>query len=223
MTLSIDPEIALSMAYAPADKRSALETIWMLDAQLGGIVRSTSEPMIGAMRLTWWRDAIEGLANAPAPAEPLLQRLQAELIGGGQGVGQLPDIAEGWIVLLDPLPLSHEALGDYAEQRGGVLFSQISRRLGAQDTPGIAQAGAGWALVDFAFHCRDRVTAGQALSLARPMLEQALDKAWPRAARPLGMLAHLALRDARAGLDASRRTGSPGRLLSMLRHRLTGR
>ncbi|WP_182912021.1 squalene/phytoene synthase family protein [Sphingomonas cavernae] len=223
MTPSIDPEIALSIAYAPAGRRQALETIWVLDAQLGSVVRSTSEPMIGAMRLTWWRDAIEALGQGPAPAEPLLQQLDAVLVARGQGVGRLPDMAEGWIVLLDPFPLPCAALEDYARQRGGVLFEELGRFLGAANVPAIAAAGAGWALVDFAFRCSDRATAGAALELARPILREALAARWAREARSLGMLAHLALRDAEAGPGVPRRTGSPGRALRMLRHRITGR
>lgn len=223
MAPSIDPEIALSMAYAPAAARPVLETIWMLDAQLGAIVRSTGEPMIGAMRLTWWRDAIEGLEDAPPPAEPLLQRLYATLAGSGQGAGPLADMVEGWMLLLEPMPLSEAVLQDYARLRGGVLFGGLARALGAVEEPMIAEAGAGWALVDFALRCSDGATAQAARALALPMLRRALAARWPRAARPLGMLAHLAMRDAEAGPDARRRPGSPRRMLRMLRHRLTGR
>lgn len=223
MTPSIDPEIALSIAYARADRRAALETIWALDAQLGGIVRSTSEPMIGAMRLTWWRDAIDALGHGPAPAEPLLQRLATVPRVQEGAAGRLSEMAEGWISLLDPFPLPREGLEAYARQRGGVLFSELARQLGAAVTPAIPGAGAGWVLVDFAFRCSDRATAEAALDLAGPMLLSAMATRWPREARPLGMLASLALRDARAGLGVARQSGAPLRLLHMLRHRLTGR
>lgn len=219
----IAPEIGLSIAYSPGSARAALETIWALDAQLGAIVRATSEPMIGAMRLTWWRDAVEALDQASAPGEPLLIRLRAALVENGSGVGALPDMAEGWITLLDPFPLPAETLGEYARLRGGLLFTEVARVLGAASDTAIAAAGEGWALIDFAFLCSDRETARIAIALARPKLESALAARWPREARPLGMLAHLALRDARAGLDTPRRQGSPARLWRALRHRITGR
>ena len=214
-----DPEVALAMAYAPAGARPALAALWALDAQFGHVVRSTSEPLIGEMRLTWWHDSILALETAPAPDEPLLQRVQAVL--GGADLTALAGMAEGWIELLGAMPLEDAVLDNYAARRGGALFGQAARLLGAGDD--VAGAGAGWALVDFAFRCSDRDTAARAIGLARARLAPALARRWSGPARPLGILAHLAWRDARAGLDLPRRQGSPGRMLRAIRHRITGR
>lgn len=48
----IDPEISLSIAHAPPYARAALGLLWTLDARLADIVRTTTEPLIGEMRLT---------------------------------------------------------------------------------------------------------------------------------------------------------------------------
>lgn len=213
-----DPERALSIAYAPAESRAALMALWTLDERLGQIVRTTSEPLIGRMRLTWWHEAIAALRERPPPAEPLLTTIADEIA--------MPEILlpliDGWEVLLDPLPLSAEQLGDYAAGRGAGLFDAATAVLGRQSGDAVCSAGKGWALVDLAFHISDRATATAAIDEARRAFERA-PRRWPNALRSIGMLARLAERDARAGLDAPRRPGSPSRLLRALGHRLTGR
>ncbi|WOK36966.1 squalene/phytoene synthase family protein [Sphingomonas sp. C3-2] len=218
-----DPEVLLAATYVPVSARKAWELLFGLDLHLANVVRTTTEPMIGTMRLTWWRDAIEALGQARAPDEPLLQALSAALSPMGLDFARLSDMAEGWVVLLDPMPLAAEALDEHARLRGGSLFAALAVVTGAPEDPRFAQAGEGWALVDFAFRCSDRETAEAALVIARKRLEGTLAMRWPKPMRAVGALAHMALRDAQAGLDAPRRIGSPGRVVRMLRHRLTGR
>ena len=218
--MSGDPELALALAYAPSAVRPALEALWALDAQFGHVVRSTTEPMIGEIRLTWWHDALLALGNGPAPDEPLLQRVKACL--GEADLPALAGMAEGWSELLEAMPLGDQALESHAERRGGALFRQAAILLGGE-AHDVSAAGRGWALVDFAFRCSDRATAARALAMARAALEPAMALRWPKAARPLGILAHIALRDAKAGCEVPRRQGSPARQLRAIRHLLTGR
>jgi phytoene synthase len=214
---ALDPEVALAIEHAPPAARDALRLLFVLDARLGAIVRATREPLIGEMRLTWWRDSLDALREEDAPAEPLLR----DLASSGLDRNRMAAMAEGWIELLAPFPLHGEALISFAAGRGGALFVAGGQVLGV-DLLALTAAGEGWALADFAFHCSDADTARQALSLAKPKLETALAHRWPKAVRPLGMIATLALRDARAGGPPPRR-GSPARQFAMLRHRLTGR
>lgn len=215
MTRALDPEIALSIVYAPARARDAIEAIWRLDARLGDVVRATREPLIGRMRLTWWREALAG--ERIGRGEPVLDALSA----AGVATGALAAVAQGWEALLDE-PLGAEALADHARLRGVTLFTAIAAPLGDGIAP-VAEAGRGWALIDFAWQCSDRATARAALELAREPLDAATRARWPAKLRSLGLLARLASRDLRAGLDSPRRQGSPARLARALRHRLTGR
>lgn len=214
MPSDLDPEIMLSIAYAPRHARAALEAIWRLDARLADVVRTTREPLIGRMRLTWWREALAG--ERVAKGEPVLDALAA----AGVETTALAAVAEGWEALLDPPPLSARSLADYARLRGGTLFTAIGTRLGKARAP-LDEAGQGWALVDFAFHCSDALCARAAIDLAQPLLADAARARWPVALRSLGMLAHLARRDAHDG--SARRQGSPARVARALTHRLTGR
>lgn len=211
-----DPERALALAYAPAAAREALGMLFRLDERLGDVVRTTSEPMLGQMRLTWWHEALSAPETAPR-GEPLLDELRRIAPSDRATLARL---VEGWEELLEPLPLDEGALEAFARSRGGGLFACAARLLRA-DAGGLERAGEGWALVDLAFNISDRETAERALAIARERL--AARRRWPKALRPLGLLAALAARDARAGLGKPRRQGSPGRVARALWHGVTGR
>lgn len=210
-----DPEVALAIAHAPIAARNGLRALWALDARIAEAVRAAVEPMMAEIRLTWWRDALAELGQGRAP-EPLLEVLAGLDIDGEA----LSDLPEGWIVLLDPPPLAEPALLRYGRERGGSLFGQAARLLGRPDFAPLVDAGAGWALVDLGHGSSDHGMAVRARAVAAPLLARATAVKWPRELRPLGMLAHLAARDA----DADKREqGAPARIFRMLRHRLSGR
>jgi phytoene synthase len=217
-----DPERALAIAYAPADARAALTLLWRLDERLADVVRATKEARLGQIRLAWWREALERLDAHPAPEEPLLRAIAAELLPRGVTGAALGRVADGWVVLLAPLPLAEAEIAAHAADRGGALFDAAAIILG--DTRAeVAVAGEGWALVDLAFHLGDRPTAEAALALARQRIAQTGGWRWPSRLRAVGALHALAKRDAAAGLAVPREIGSPRRVARALLHRVTGR
>ncbi|HET8612136.1 MAG TPA: squalene/phytoene synthase family protein [Sphingomonas sp.] len=215
----LHPETAIALGYAPAGVRPALAALFALDERLGGFVNRASEPVIGLMRLAWWRDALAGLDHGPPPAEPLLQTLAA--ICGKYAISgqELAGMAEGWEALLDEEP---DGIERHARERGARLFALAARLLGGAGAM-IEPAGRGWALADAARRSGDFAQARAALAAAREPLEQAMAARWPRRLRPLGMLAALAREDARGSAEALAPPGSRRRLLRILRHQLTGR
>ena len=215
----VDPERALAVSYAPVRFRAALTALFALDERLGGIVATTSEPMIGLMRLAWWREALERLDQAPAPAEPLLGELQRHVLLRGVTGAALSEIEGGWAALLEDEPAS-EAVERHGRERGGELFTLAATILGTTD-PRLADAGAGWALADLGHRHSSAEMRALARTRATALLDDLFGRRWPGPARPLAMLAVLARRDARADLE--RRQGSPARLARMLALRLTGR
>jgi phytoene synthase len=208
-----DPERALALSYAVRG-RDAAAALLALDDRLAAILRRTREPLVGQMRLTWWREALERLDAAPPPAEPVLAALAAEALPRGVRGADLVPIIEGWEALLDD-PLDAGAIERHAI-RGRALFEGIARAIGASGDP-IVPAGEGWALADLARHLTDPDARRSAADLARARLRTALARRWSRAGRPLGALAHL------ARLDLAGRERSPRRVWRMLVHRLTGR
>ena len=216
MTPELDPERRLALAYVPLRRRPAVEALWRLDVALGSVLVTGREPMISRIRLAWWREALERLDRAPAPAEPVLEALAEHVLPAGVGGAELAAMEEGWLPLADAEPPDAAALDLYARKRGALLFGFTARLLGAD-----AEAGRGgevWALIDLARRSSDPVEAEAAVRAARAFKPAGR---WPRVLRPLGMLAMLAIRDAERG-PPFERYGAPRRMLRMLRHRLSG-
>ncbi len=216
-----DPERALAIAYAPAPIRPALAALFMLDLRFGAILSATREPMIGAMRLAWWREALETLDRAAPPAEPLLGVLAAHVVPRGVAGAELAAMEDGWAALLEGDPPAAAQIARHGEERGARLFGLAGRLLGDSDEKLTGAAGAGWALADLAQRLSNAGAAAEARRQALARLEAIRGRRWPAALRPIGMLAVLARRDAER--PEARRPGSPRRLARMLAHRLTGR
>jgi 15-cis-phytoene synthase len=216
-TEELDPERGLILAYAPAPRRAGLAALLALDDALAKLLRTTREPALGQMRLAWWREALERLDHAPAPAEPVLRALEADVLAHGVPGKALVPIVHGWEVLIEEELLDADAMRRFGEGRGA-LFVAGGALLGSRGDP-LAEAGQGWALADLSGNLHDAEEAALAREMAAPLLDAAARERWSREGRALGALAHRARLDLRP--DA--RLGSPGRVGRLLWHRLTGR
>jgi phytoene synthase len=63
-----DPDRFLSALFAPADKRPLLFTLYAFNHEIARIGESVREPMMGEIRLQWWREAVES-ARAGRPRD----------------------------------------------------------------------------------------------------------------------------------------------------------
>ena len=61
-----DPDRYFSSLFAPAPKRALLLALYAFNAEVARIAESVREPMLGAIRLEWWRETVEG-ASKGAP------------------------------------------------------------------------------------------------------------------------------------------------------------
>lgn len=218
--IPLDPDRTLALAYVPAARREAVQALWRLDAALASVLSTGREPLISQIRLAWWRETLEALGTARPPDEPVLQAVARHVLPGGISGAELAAMEAGWAVLLAPDPLGPAELDLYASARGGLLFRFTARLLGeAQPTKTVEAAGGAWALIDLARHSADAADAEAALLAARAVP----NARWPTRLRPLGMLAALARRDAEPQRSRWEAQGAPGRMLRMLRHRLTGK
>lgn len=215
--MDLDPDRILALTYVPTRRRAAVGALWRLDATLGAALAGGREPMIARIKLAWWREALERLDRGPAPAEPVLREVEANLLPAVTGA-ELARMEEGWAALADSGTLSAEHLRTYAGRRGGLLFAYTARLLG-EDLEGLGPAGEAWALVDLARHCASTGDSDVAIAAAR---ELSPPRRWPPRLRPLGMLAALAGRDSDPARPPWEPRGAPARMWRMLRHRITG-
>jgi phytoene synthase len=191
--------------------------LWALDGALGKVLATGREPMISRIRLAWWREALERLDREAPPKEPVLEAVATHLLPAGLSGAELAAMEEAWLAILAtsrskrrlwrPMPPGAAADLDFG-----------ARLLGGR-TAHLASAGEAWALVDLARHSTEPHDVEAALAAARA---RRFPRRWPRALRPLGMLAVLAARDLRRGPSAWEEAGAPPRTARMLRHRLTG-
>ena len=182
--------------------------IWALDARLAQIVRTTSEPLIGQMRLAWWHDVIFDAQAIKGRGEPIVDALRDHGVVDRSG---LVDMLEGWEILIVEQELDRQTLGDYATGRGGGLFHALA---GAVDVPDwLIDAGAVWALWDLSGHVSSPELARQALALGKERL-LTNTPSWPKAWGPMRIAYSLA----RSEIVRGRR--APGNLTPSLYMRL---
>ena len=190
--------------YWPLALRPAFDALFGLDDALGEVVATSTQPALGAIRLAWWRDALERLDVAPPPPEPRLAAVAAELLPRGVSGWDLAKITEGWTSLFDEVR-NAEAIG----ARGVALFVVGAKLLDSQHAA-LREAGRCYALADAARR-----------GLAPLLPADIAPIRFPRALRPLTALARLAARDLRRG-EPFEPEATPGRAAALLAHRWTG-
>lgn len=218
---TVERELALS--YAASSARAGLAALFALDDTFGHILRTTREPLIGQMRLTWWHDALTALDRAAPPAQPVLQALADTVIPRGVSGADLAAMVDGWEALLEAEAIDEAAMALHAAARGRRLFLAGRTVLGAAPSDPVESAGEGWALADLARHIRDPDAARVAAGLAAEAIARATAVRWSRAGRALGALTQLARMDLQAPLDARVAPGAPRRVARLAWHRLSGR
>ena len=200
-----------------AMQTSGTDTLFALDRQLGDIVRTTVQPLVGQMRLTWWYEALGALDTRPPPAQPLLADLAARILPRGVSGGVLASMSEGWEVLLDDERCDVASLTAFARLRGGGLFVAAGALLGSSG-PMLERAGMMWALADLASNVSREALRTQARAAAIALGEEVFARRWSQA-RVLGALAL----DARAAMLGQGEGDGPRRAASVARFRLLGR
>jgi len=189
----------------PVGLRPAFDALFAIDDAMGDVVATSSQPALGAIRLAWWREALERLDQAAPPPEPRLQAAATELLPRGISGRALARLEIGWAVLLEESPQL-----SVADARGEQLFELGAQLLGSTD-PALAQAGRLYARADLArrgYACVNLSGIGR--------------MRFPKPLRPLTALAALAARDARAGGPPFEPEATPGRAARILSHRLFG-
>jgi phytoene synthase len=193
----------------PAELRPAFDALFGIDDALADVVTSSTQPALGAIRLAWWREALERLDTNPSPPEPRLQAAASELMPRGISGKDLASLEDGWATLLDEEPDL-----DRVARRGSLLFEIGARLLGGSDAR-LEAAGLAFA--------HGQVARKRLIHPPFPAEELQLLAGYrfPRALRPLTALAKLAIRDARQA-PVIEPEATPGRAVALLSHRLFG-
>jgi 15-cis-phytoene synthase len=178
LSVDFDADRAIALNYVPQGRHAAVKALWSLDLALGQLVRTTTDPMVGQLRMTWWHERLSALDGGERLAEPVLAALAENVLPHDVSGAAMAGLIDGWDVLLDPPPIDAEALAHFARERGGRLFALTAKLVGGEV---VAESGARWALVDLACHASPAL-AEQARAMA--LRVRASDRA-PKALRVL--------------------------------------
>ena len=159
-----DRDRYLTAILAPASRREALFALYAFNIEIARTRELVSEPMIGQIRLQWWREAIEGIYQGKPRAHEVVRPLAAAVGDfdlSREHFDRLIDARE--FDLGDTPPASAQELQDYAEDTSSTLMRLALEILG-QRTGAAHEAakdiGVAWALSGLlravVFHARSK-------------------------------------------------------------------
>jgi phytoene synthase len=128
--------------FAPAARRPALLALYGLNLEIAKTREVVSNPILGQIRLQWWRDALDEMAAGAALRHPVLGPLRAAPLDALQA---LVDAREA--DLEDAPPATLADLEAYARATGGALSRLHAMLLGAEGGAAVDEVGTAWALI----------------------------------------------------------------------------
>jgi 15-cis-phytoene synthase len=89
-----DKDRFLASLFAPAAGRRGLHALYAFNLEVARIRAAVREPMAGAIRLQWWRDALSGERAGEAMASPVAAAINLALAQTGVDPAPLIDLIE---------------------------------------------------------------------------------------------------------------------------------
>ena len=129
-----DPDRYFATLFAPAAKRPFLFALYAFHAEVARIAESVREPMLGAIRLEWWRETAEGASKGTARNHDVARGLAVLFASGAIGLADLESLISARAFDSSAEQFADfEALESYVDSTSGRLM-----RLAAQilDGPG---------------------------------------------------------------------------------------
>ncbi len=146
-----DPDRFRAAMAAPVEARRILFPLYAFNVEVARAPWVASEPMIGEMRLQWWRDALEEISGGvpvrkhevTTPLSEVLDPAASELLDAGVA-------ARRWDLYRDPFE-DEAHFANYLAATGGNLMWVAARALGAPEDMAqtVTQYGATAALARF--------------------------------------------------------------------------
>lgn len=147
------PPTRLALAYAPKHLKNAWELLLRFDIRMKNIVGATTEPLIGQMKLAWWRDAIAADPSARPKGEPLLSSMSQ--LGNPALDRAAAALVDAWETLIVSDCWTMPIIDRFAQDRGSIVFGFFGQLACPPAFPdSLAQQ---WAAADLRLQFGDRV------------------------------------------------------------------
>lgn len=171
-----EPDHYLAALLAPAEVRTLLLAIAAFGAELARIPRRVTEPMMGEIRLQWWRDMIGQSTDSNEQTVPLVAEIQrvAAHGGGDLALARLVAMTEARAFDLYADPMADEAaFYGYLDKTSGALFGLSVAVMTADAPPGLAEhAGRAYGMTRLLVDLPRRISI-QRNPFPRPWLDSA--------------------------------------------------
>jgi phytoene synthase len=118
--LTDDDERLLASRFASREGRDDLAALYAFDDELGRVAPAVSQPLLGEIRLAWWREGIEELGAKPARS-PALAALEP-LVSRGQGESLIA-LVEARAAELEPFPDEPALMTFIDASQGGLMLA----------------------------------------------------------------------------------------------------
>ncbi len=126
-----DNDRFLSVLFAPADYREDLFALYAFNLELSKIRETVSEPLIGRMRLQFWRDSIPQLSGDTPPSHYVAEAMSSAVKLHDLPAAPLNQIIDTRETDLDDVPPKNlDAIVDYAEGTSASLINLACGILG---------------------------------------------------------------------------------------------
>ncbi|MFQ5775208.1 MAG: phytoene/squalene synthase family protein [Kiloniellaceae bacterium] len=228
-----DHDRYLTCLFAPAQRREPLFALYAFNLEVAKTAEVVSEPMLGRVRLQWWRDAVEAMYAGRPPPHEAIGPLAGAVAQRGLSRAHFERLIDAREFDLDgEAPESLPALEDYAEGTSASVVLLALEILGAAAPAAQAaarHAGIAWALAGLLravpFHARRKrlylpqdlvgeagLKVGDLFELrSSPALRRVVERIAARATEHLGL--------ARAGRGEVPRAALPALLIATLAER----
>ena len=144
-----DHDRYLTILYAPEEKRESLAALYAFNYEISRIREVVSEPMLGEIRLQWWREAIDGIYQGEIRSHDIMPSLAAAITEHELSRDILMAIIDGKAQdIYDENPENMTALEDYISMTAGNLSCLAAHILGQRDIDDLAKRlGLAWGYV----------------------------------------------------------------------------
>ncbi|MEK9967211.1 MAG: phytoene/squalene synthase family protein [Rhodospirillaceae bacterium] len=146
-----DHDRYVTALFLPADRRTATLALYAFNLEIARTREIVSEPLLGQIRLQWWRETIEGIYAGTPREHPVVEALMAAIEGHGLPRARLDGLIDAREADLDDAPPSDlAALETYARETSGELSALAMFCIAGNSAPELDAArriGTAWALV----------------------------------------------------------------------------
>jgi phytoene synthase len=137
-----EPDRYLAALLAPAAVRPYLVALAAFSSELGRVASAvTREPLMGEIRLQWWREALAPAEPGALSGNPVADAVRVAVAAGDLRRDLLIGAIEASSLDLARLPLADDAaLAGYLARRQGSLFELAAAILGGASLPALPAA-----------------------------------------------------------------------------------